>query len=81
MYSKKFASTLEEETNKFFSESVSGSSKEKGYSFELARFEYFRLLADRPQQAIPCLKQIAAKAVTPNQWRVFESAVLTGMLS
>lgn len=81
MFSKKFAWTLEEETNKFFSESVSGSTKEKGYSFELARFEYFRLLADRPQQAIPCLKQIAAKAVTPNQWKVFESAVLTWMLS
>ncbi len=81
MYSKKFAGELEGEANKFFSESVSNSSKEKWYSFELARFEYFRLLGDRPQQAIPCLKQIAAKAVTPTQWKVFESAVLTGMLS
>lgn len=81
MYSKTFAWKLEEESNKFFSESVSWSSKEKSYSFELARFEYFRLLWDRPQQAIPCLKQMACKAVTPTQWKIFESAVLTWMLS
>lgn len=81
MYSKKFAWELEKKSNAFFSESVSGSTKEKSYSFELARFEYFRLLGDRPQQAIPCLKQIAVKAVTPTQWKIFESAVLTGMLS
>lgn len=80
-FSKKYAGELEWAANKFFSESVSGSSKEKSYSFELARFEYFRLLADRPQQAIPCLKQIATKAVTPNQRKVFEWAVITGMLS
>lgn len=80
-FSKKYAGELEWAANKFFSESVSGSSKEKSYSFELARFEYFRLLADRPQQAIPCLKQIAAKAVTPSQRKVFEWAVITGMLS
>lgn len=81
MYSKKFAWELEWKSNDFFSKSVSESSKEKSYSFELARFEYFRLLADRPQQAIPCLRQMACKAVTPTQWEAFESGVLTWMLS
>jgi len=78
MYSKKFAGELETTSNEFFSSMVSKSYESaKTYSFELARFEYFRLLGDRPQQAIPCLKQMACKAVTPTQWKVFESAVLT----
>jgi hypothetical protein len=81
MYSKKYAGELETEANKFFSETASSSTKEKGYSFDLARFEFFRLAGDRPQQALPCLKQMAVKATTDSQWKVFESAVLSGMLS
>jgi hypothetical protein len=38
-------------------------------------------LADRPQQAIPFLKTMAQKAVSPSQWKTFESAVMAGMLS
>jgi hypothetical protein len=43
--------------------------------------EYFRQLADRPQQALPYLKVMATKAINDTQWQVFEHAVLAGMLS
>lgn len=82
MYSKKFAcDMLETESNKFFDETVKSSTKEKNYSFELARFEYYRLLGDRPQQAIPNLKQMALKANSPSQRDALKNAILTGMLS
>ena len=81
-FSKKFAGDLEERSNTFFKETASGAyNNTKDISFELARFEYFRLLWDRPQQAIANLKAVAEKAVTESQWKVFESMVLTGMLS
>lgn len=81
-FSKKFAGDLEERSNTFFKDTASGAyNNTKDISFELARFEYFRLLWDRPQQAIANLKAVAEKAVTPSQWKVFESMVLTGMLS
>gem|GEM_PF-3034805 len=43
--------------------------------------EYFRQLADRPQQALPYLKVMATKAINDKQWQVFEMAVLAGLLS
>jgi hypothetical protein len=45
-------------------------------NFEFARTEYFRQLADRPQQALPMLKVMATKAINDNQRQVFEMAVL-----
>ena len=81
-FSKKFASDLEERSNTFFKDTASSAyNNTKDISFELARFEYFRLLWDRPQQAIANLKAVAEKAVTTEQFKVFESMVLTGMLS
>ncbi|MEI6425778.1 MAG: hypothetical protein WCO66_00325 [Candidatus Absconditabacteria bacterium] len=81
-FSKKFASELETKSNEFFKgETDAAYGKAKDISSELARFEYFRLLADRPQQAIANLKIFAEKAVTKSQWKTFESMVLTGMLS
>jgi hypothetical protein len=53
----------------------------KTTNFEYARFEFFRLASDRPQQAIPNLKMMAEKAVNEDQWRLIESAVLACMLS
>jgi hypothetical protein len=50
-------------------------------NFEFARVEYFRQLADRPQQALPFLKVMATKAINDTQWQVFETAVMVGMLS
>jgi hypothetical protein len=38
-------------------------------------------LGDRPQQAIPNLKQMALKANSQSQWDVVKNAILTGMLS
>jgi len=32
-------------------------------------------------QAIPFLKQMALKAITPGDWKIFEKAVIVGMLS
>lgn len=80
-FSKKFAAELDERSNAFFKETAwNVYTNTKDISFELARFEYFRLLSDRPQQAIGNLKAVAEKAVTESQWKVFESMVLTGML-
>lgn len=83
MYSKKYAcDMLEAESNKFFSESVKNSTKEQSYSFELARFEFFRYLTNgRVQQAIPNIKQMALKAISPSQWDALKNAILVGMLS
>jgi hypothetical protein len=53
----------------------------KAASFDFARAEFFRLLGDRPQQAIPFLKVMATKAISDNQWKTFEMAVMAGMLS
>ena len=81
-FSKKFAGEVEKTSNEFFkSEQENWYGKTADISFELARFEYFRLLWDRPQQAIGNLRAVAEKAVTDEQRKVFESMVLTGMLS
>lgn len=50
-------------------------------NFEFARFEYFRLIAERPVQAIPYLKVMAEKAISDRDWKIFEQWVVIGMLS
>ncbi len=82
-YSKKFCDNLEEAYTGFFKQDgvEEGFGKNKDANFEFARVEYFRQLADRPQQALPFLKVMATKATKPGEWEVFETAVLTGMLS
>lgn len=82
-YSKTFIDELEKWYTWFFSQSMVDEwfSKNKNASFEFARGEFFRLLSDRPQQAIPFLKVMATKAVSPGQWKTFEMAVMAGMLS
>lgn len=82
-YSKQFVDELEKGYNWFFSQSTVEEwyGKVKWSTFDFARSEYFRLLGDRPQQAIPFLKTMATKAVNNSQWKVFESAVMTWILS
>jgi len=82
-YSKTFVDELETWYNKFFSKATVDEwfGKVKWASFEFARSEFFRLLSDRPQQAIPFLKTMALKAVSDSQWKTFEVAVMSGMLS
>lgn len=82
-YSKKFCDTLEEVYVPFFKQSTVDEwfTKNQDVNFEFARVEYFRLLADRPQQALPFLKVMATKAINSTQWQVFETAVMVGMLS
>ncbi len=82
-YSKQFIDELEWSYTKFFSQSTVEEwvGKVKGSSFDFARAEFFRLLGDRPQQAVPFLKAMAIKATSPAQWKTFEMAVMTGMLS
>ena len=48
-YSQKFVGELEGAYNDFFKTSVEVN---KNASFDFARAEYFRLLGDRPQQAM-----------------------------
>lgn len=83
-YSRKFAGELDGAYNEYFKqESVEWSYNKipKTTNFEFARFEFFRLLNDRPQKAIPYLKVMAEKAITAEQRKTFEYAVLVGMLS
>lgn len=82
-YSKKFCDELETAYTWFYKQDGVNEwfTKNEGANFEFARVEYFRQLADRPQQALPYLKVMATKAVNDTQWQVFESAVLAGMLS
>ncbi len=82
-YSKQFIDELEGSYTKFFSQSTVEEwvGKVKSASFDFARAEFFRLLWDRPQQAVPFLKVMAMKATSPSQWRTFEMAVMAGMLS
>ena len=82
-YSKKFCDELEWAYTWFFKQSTVDEwyTKAKDANFEFARVEYFRQLADRPQQAIPYLKVMATKAINNTQWQVFETAVLTWILS
>ncbi|HBB04121.1 TPA: hypothetical protein DCZ39_04470 [Patescibacteria group bacterium] len=53
----------------------------KDASFDFARAEFFRLLPDRAPQAISFLKTMAVKATNKGQWKIFEMAVMAGMLS
>jgi len=82
-YSKQFIDELEWGYTKFFDQSTVEEwvGKLKWASFDFARAEYFRLLSDRPQQAVPFLKVMAMKAMNGSQWKVFEMAVMAGMLS
>ena len=82
--SRQFAGKLEEYSWDFFKK----SNVEEWFwkispttNFEAARFEYFGKIWDRPMQAIPFLKQMALKAITPRDWKIFEKAVVVGMLS
>lgn len=82
--SRQFAGKLEEYSWDFFKK----SNVEEWFwkispttNFEAARFEYFGKIWDRPMQAIPFLKQMALKAITPGDWKIFEKAVIVGMLS
>lgn len=82
-YSKKFCDELEWAYTWFFKQSTVEEwfSKNQEVNFEFARVEYFRQLADRPQQAIPFLKVMATKAINDTQWQVFETAVMAWILS
>ena len=82
-YSKKFCDELEWAYTWFFKQDgvEEWFNKNKDANFEFARVEYFRQLADRPQQALPYLKVMATKAINDTQWQVFEMAVLAGLLS
>lgn len=82
-YSKKFCDELEWAYTWFFKQSTVEEwfTKNQDVNFEFARVEYFRQLADRPQQALPFLKVMATKAINPTQWKVFETAVMTWLLS
>lgn len=82
-YSKKFCDELEWAYTWFFKQSTVEEwfTKNQDVNFEFARVEYFRQLADRPQQALPFLKVMATKAINDTQWQVFETAVMAGILS
>ncbi len=82
-YSKKFCDELETAYTWFYKQSTVEEwfTKNQDVNFEFARVEYFRQLADRPQQALPFLKVMATKAINDTQWQVFETAVLTWLLS
>jgi hypothetical protein len=82
-YSKTFIDELEKSYTGFFSQSTVDEwfGKNKNASFDFARAEFFRLLESRPQQAIPFLKVMATKAVSQGQRKIFEMAVMAGMLS
>ncbi len=82
-YSKKFCDELEWAYTWFYKQDGVNEwfTKNEGANFEFARVEYFRQLADRPQQALPYLKVMATKAINDTQWQVFETAVLAGILS
>lgn len=81
-YSKTFIDELEKWYTGFFSQNVVDEwyGKNKDAPFEFARWEYFRMIWDRPQQAIPFLKVMATKATNDSQWRTFEIAVMAAML-
>ncbi len=83
-WSRQFAGKLDEYAWAHFKK----SAVEEGYgkvppttNFEFARFEYFRLIAERPVQAIPYLKVMAEKAISDRDWKIFEQWVVVGMLS
>lgn len=82
-WSRKFANSLDEASSNFFKQSTVEESYSKASvsNFEYARFEYFRLISDRPQQALSMLKIMAEKAITTRDWQMFEVGVLAGMLS
>jgi len=82
-YSKKFCDDLETAYTWFYDHKTVEEwyTKAQDANFEFARVEYFRLLADRPQQALPFLKTMAMKAINDTQWQVFETSVLAGVLS
>lgn len=82
-YSKKFCDELESTYTWFYKQSSVEEwfTKAQDANFEFARVEYFRLLPDRPQQALPYLKVMAMKAINDTQWQVFETAVLAWILS
>lgn len=82
-YSKKFCDELEWAYTWFYKQDgvEEWFTKNKDANFEFARVEYFRQLADRPQQALPYLKVMATKAINDTQWQVFDMAVLAGLLS
>ena len=82
-YSKKFCDELETAYTGFYKQSTVEEwfTKNQDVNFEFARVEYFRQLADRPQQALPFLKVMATKAINDTQRQVFETAVLTWLLS
>jgi len=82
-YSKKFCDELEWAYTSFYKQDwvEEWFGKNKDVNFEFARAEYFRQLADRPQQALPMLKVMATKAINDNQRQVFEMAVLAWILS
>ncbi len=82
-YSKKFCDELDLAYTWFFKNDgvEEWFWKSKDVNFEFARVEYFKFLADRPQQALPYLKVMATKAINNIQWEVFETAVLAGLLS
>ena len=82
-YSKKFCDELEWAYTSFYKQDGVDEwfTKNKDVNFEFARNEYFRQLADRPQQALPFLKVMATKAINDTQWQVFETAVLAWILS
>jgi hypothetical protein len=82
-YSKNFVDELEKWYTWFFSQSTVEEwyGKVKSAPFEFARWEFFRLIWDRPQQAIPFLKAMATKAMSDSQWKAFEVAVMAWMLS
>lgn len=82
--SRQFSGKLDEYYNEHYRKSV----VEEGYNkvpkttnFEFARFEYFRLISERPMQAIPYLKVMAEKALTDRDWKIFEKWVVGLMLS
>ena len=82
-YSKTFCDELEWAYTWFYKQNTVEEwfTKAQDNNFEFARVEYFRLLADRPQQALPFLKVMATKAINDTQWQIFETAVLAGILS
>lgn len=82
-YSKKFCDELEWAYTSFYKQSTVEEwfAKAESANFEFARVEFFRLLPDRPQQALPYLKVMGMKAINDAQWQAFEASVLTGVLS
>lgn len=82
--SRQFSGKLDEYYNEHYRKSVVEewyNKVPKTTNFEFARFEYFRLISERPMQAIPYLKVMAEKALTDRDWKIFEKWVVGLMLS